>query len=134
MVKKLIKATEDQVREMGSLVCQDSDPMGLGFIHHSENHKFPKEVFELKEETSFFDRSIKRKTLDLDYVAGRMVKLYIREVKPGYWDSPLLTNPPHPEYQGWVKKFPTLEDLVEAVGASIVTEAEEGEDIAGATI
>ena len=125
---KLIKATDDQIKEMARLACLASCPIGMGFVHYKKDETFPKEVFKLENEgNQEYDMNAKwrgnRKELNLDYVQGRMVKLYMREVEPGLWSSPQL-NHVSSEYQSWVEKYPTLEDLVKAAGAEVITREE----------
>lgn len=52
--------------------------------------------------------------LYIDYYDGRMVKLNLRQGDtPGKYIIP--ESAPHPEYQSWVKKYSSYQELVDSV-------------------
>lgn len=110
----LFKATDDQVKEIGTLVCKASKPVGMGMLHYDPNHKFPASLFD--------DMVDNRNELSLDYMNGRMVKVFL-ERQGDNW----LINNSHldHEYQSWLCRYKSYEELIEKVGGKVIKEAEE---------
>lgn len=108
------KATDDQVRQIMANAVNASSPMGMGFLH-ATNKLFSAEDFK--------DCALKPSGAHLDYVQGRMVKLYIRSIADGSWR--ISGAPPNGEYQSWVKEYPTYENLVTSVpGIELIPDVE----------
>ncbi|MEP6517440.1 hypothetical protein [Microcoleus vaginatus] len=95
------KATKEQIRQIGANAIDYSRPIGLGFLYHRSDLVIRIEDIELEDGN-----------LNLDYVAGRCVKLFIRNIGDEMWEIP---DSPTPDYQTWVTKYPTNEALVESV-------------------
>jgi hypothetical protein len=50
--------------------------------------------------------------LDIDYICGRCVKLFVRKVAENCYE---IENEPTPDRQTWVHKYPTNEALIKSV-------------------
>ena len=102
-VRKMeFKATEQQIKEIAVKAITHSKPLGLG-------------LFEALGEIDITPEDIKLDEygLDLDYVKGRCVKLFIRRGLPeGSWH---IDNIADPEYQTWVCRYGSNETLVSSV-------------------
>ncbi|MEG4964471.1 MULTISPECIES: hypothetical protein [unclassified Microcoleus] len=95
------KATEQQVIQIAVNAIRYSRPIGLGYLE------------ALRElDTKLGDIELEDGNLDLDYVAGRCVKLFIRNIGGEMWE---IAQSPTRDYQTWVSKYPTNEALVESV-------------------
>jgi len=95
------KATKEQIRQIGANAIDYSRPMGFGIFAHRSELFIRIEDIELEEGN-----------LNLDYVAGRCVKLFIRNIGDDMWE---IAESPTPDYQTWVRQYPTNEALVESV-------------------
>lgn len=94
------KATNEQIQQICANAVNASLPMGLGHT------KWTPKVFmpdEFKVEGNF---------VDLDYVQGRMVKLYIWRSGSG-WE---MRDDCDPEYQSWHRQYRTVEELLKSAG------------------
>ena len=98
------KATEDQVKQMAANAVNAAQPVGLGVLHF-ENKEYGPEQFK-----------IINGGLYLDYVAGRMTKLAIRNVGTDRWE---IGGEPRVDYQSWAVKYPSNKALIESVGAEL---------------
>ncbi len=95
------KATEQEVIQIAVNAIRYSRPLGLGYLE------------ALKElDIKLGDIDLEDGILDLDYVAGRCVKLFIRNIGGEMWE---IAEHPTRDYQTWVGKYPTNEALVESV-------------------
>lgn len=96
-------ATPEQVAQIAANAVNASTPMGLGALHYNQQRQFVAGDFEPDA-----------RGLYLDYVEGRMVKLYIRkdETLGNSWE---LAHEPRADYQSWAHKYPTNEALVASV-------------------
>lgn len=105
----IFKATPEQVAQIAVNAILVSRPAGMGFLHYN-----PKQAFET---TDFMPRDY---GIDLDYVCGRMVKLRIKDMKDGTWETRSIN--PDVEYQSWATRYSTYEALVTSVpGVEVVT-------------
>jgi len=101
----LIEATDEQVKTMGALAANASEPMGMGFLHYDGGTTFKPEDFKL-DPRGFFP----------DYVQGRMVKLRMWRKGPNSWEIP---DEARPDYESWCGKYPSYTDLARAAGVVI---------------
>ncbi len=99
------KATDEQIKTLAANAVNASQPMGMGFMH-ATNKEFKPEEFDVPESGVF----------SLDYVQGRMVKLTLWK-KDGEWKTP--ERDPHPEYQSWIRRYPTYGALLESAGIKV---------------
>jgi len=103
-------ATEDQVRQMAVNAVKASSPMGMGYLHFDADAEFHTDDFP-----------IDNFGLNLDYIQGRMVKLTLRKLENNEWET-CGRDTPTPDYQSWVRKYPTYEDLCASVGVTEILE------------
>lgn len=96
-------ATDEQVREVLANAVNASIPMGLGHLHYDGSYKFSPDDFL---ETNY---------LSLDYVQGRMVKLHIQDKGDGVYRI-FDSAGPRADYQSWVTRYPTYENLLASAG------------------
>lgn len=99
------KATIEQIKIISANAINASSPVGMGVMHYVPGDFSPEDLMMAKD-----DR------VEMDYVQGRMVKLYI--FKDGdLWSIPngSIINP-DPEYQSWAKVYPTYMDLIKSAG------------------
>ncbi len=94
------KATDDQIKQIAANAVNASRPMGMGFLHYQPEHEFKPEDFTMD-----------KGGLYLDYVQGRMVKLYIHKDL----DEWVINGEPRSDYQSWCHKYPTYESLVNSI-------------------
>lgn len=92
------KATDDQAKEIAAKAINASLPAGMGFLHYN-----PNSIFTAKDVPTY------KGAIHIDYVQGRMVKLYMEKDKDGVWG---IHGEPNSEYQSWVQKYPSYFDLV----------------------
>ncbi len=95
------KATKEQIRQIGANAIDYSRPMSFGYLNHRSDQFIRIEDIELEDGN-----------LNLDYVAGRCVKLFIGNIGDDMWEIPESSMP---DYQTWVRHYPTNEALVESV-------------------
>jgi hypothetical protein len=96
------EATEQQIKEIAIKAIMYSKPLGLGFVEASSEISINPEDIKLYEHG-----------LDLDYVKGRCVKLFIRRGLPeGSWHIDDIADP---GYQTWACRFGSNETLVSSV-------------------
>jgi len=96
------EATEQQIKEIAVKAITYSKPLGLGFFQALGEINIKPEDIQLDEDG-----------LDLDYVKGRCVKLFIRRGLPeGSWH---IDNIADPEYQTWAHRYGSNETLVSSV-------------------
>jgi len=93
----------DKVAEAaGLLAYRAAIPMGLGFLHYRPDD--PQDAETIKPHVR------PGKEVYMDYVSGRMVKLYIKVD-----GNRLITHDtPSYDYQSWCNKYPTYADLIGA--------------------
>jgi hypothetical protein len=102
------KATTEQIAQVAANAVNAATAAGMGILHYDSAHKFTKEDFL---------HNIERfgGYLDLDYVEGRMVKLYIHPSSPkGYYEC--REDDPKPDYQSWCHTYHTYADLLKSAG------------------
>lgn len=104
----LIKATEQQIKEMMAKACNASTPMGLGMLHYDADTNFKPDDFDLIDGYN-----------QLDYVQGRMIKLDFERKAEDLWKS--YSFPPRLDYQSWATEYPD-NNLILSVGAEVVEE------------
>jgi hypothetical protein len=113
------KATDQQILQIAANAFNASTPMGLGFFSYDpQTNAVPddfKENLRINNESGYG-------YISLDYVQGRMVKLYASR-KENVWQM----RAPIPEYQSWIHNYPTARHLIESVGAEVL----EDEDAEG---
>jgi len=97
-------ATEKEVRKICINAIKASKPVGLGFLHYSDEVKTKEDDILISMKTFF----------DLDYIEGRMVKLGIRKIGENLWET-MGGDKPNVEYQSWCSTYPTYESLVESL-------------------
>jgi len=96
------EATEQQIKEIAVKAITYSKPLGWGFFEALDEIDIKPEDIKLDEYG-----------LDLDYVKGRCVKLFIRRGLPeGSWH---IDNIADPEYQTLVRRYGSNEALVSSV-------------------
>lgn len=95
------KATNQELAQIAVNAIRYSRPIGLGYLEALKELDIKLENIELKG-----------RNLDLEYVAGRCVKLFIRNIGEDLWEIP---DSPTPDHQTWISKYPTNEALVESV-------------------
>lgn len=98
-------ATDYQVQCIAAKAVNASREVGLGVLA-TQHRDFKPEDFTLN-----------RWGLDLDYVAGRMVKLQINRMGPDRWEA---VGSISIAYQSWAKHYRTYSDLFVAAGVPIV--------------
>jgi len=108
-------ATAQQVREACALAVNASSPMGMGWLHFQAGHEFTADDIKPYQREDG--------TFDLDYVEGRMVKLYIRRLSPERWE--IWSDPPRSDYQSWCRTYPSYRDLLTAAGVTKFNEVTE---------
>ena len=100
------KATNDQLMQMGANATNASAIVGMGaFQAMSHPDKISPEFFREWVEVHM--------RMDLDYVAGRMVKLYIEFLGDQVWK--INNTNINIEYQSWGGKYSTYPDLLNSV-------------------
>lgn len=95
------KATEQKIKQIAVNAIQCSRPVGLGYLQTLSDLVVKPEDIELRHGS-----------LELDYVAGRCVKLFVRNIGDEVWE---IKSEPIWDYQTWVSKYPTNEALVESI-------------------
>jgi hypothetical protein len=101
---KTFKLTNEQVAKACALAVNASVPVGMGFLHYT-----PKEFTPSDFEVNDSDQRV-----DLDYVQGRMVKLFLKRNEENHEEWEVRDESPRPDYQSWCMTYPTWEDLIEA--------------------
>jgi hypothetical protein len=105
------KATDKQIGEISHNAVKASRPAGMGFLQ-------PHETIPSAQELEPEDKS----DANLDYVYGRMVKVYFRRLGDDTW---ACHGEPRSDYQSWSSAYPSYKDLVLSVpGTSIIEEAQ----------
>jgi hypothetical protein len=108
-----IKANDEQVKEIVVNAILAAQPEGLGYFHYKSKLSRDEIMKNLSIRELGNDRFI-----TADYFQGRMVKLHLREDKPGIWQTHRSTKyaeKPMPDYQSWCNKYPTYEKLFKSV-------------------
>lgn len=106
-------ATDDQIKEVICLLYKHSEPVGMGFLQYVPG-PLDKDMIELDDR------------IYLDYLVGRMVKFGMNRHKGCIWET--RDTIPHPEYQSWARKFPTIESLLRAAGITKIVKEETKEE------
>jgi hypothetical protein len=95
-------ATEQQIKQIAIKDIEASKPLGNGFLDYSKE-------LTLDDGDILLDEN----GLDLDYVAGPCVKLFIRRgLAENHWQ---IKEAADPEYQTWVRRYSSNETLVGSV-------------------
>lgn len=105
----LVKGTTAQILKMAANAVNAAIPVGLGFLQVTSKKYTPLD-FSLNDDMA----------LDLDYVDGRMTKLYISSVGADKWK--LSDREPSPAYQSWCATYPTYAALAKSAGLEVVSE------------
>ena len=105
------KATEAQLKTIMANAFNASAPVGLGMMQYQPAAKSPDD-FRVEA------RPMGSMSVAMDYVEGRMVKLCLRDVGEGVFD----TGPGEPrgDYQSWASTYPTNKALIESAGCEAV--------------
>lgn len=103
-----IQATDAQVQQIAANACTASIVMGMGYLQSKPGDTFSPDEFKIRTGLNG-----KHREINLDYVKGRMVKLWLREVSEGVWQLP--SRAPLHDYQSWSDKYPTYEALALSV-------------------
>jgi len=99
------QATEQQIKQIAANAVNASKPMGMGFFHYQAGSNFSADDFGVTDSGLY-----------LDYVEGRMVKLSTHRRK-NEWE---INDNISADYQSWICKYPTVQDLVNSVvGVSV---------------
>lgn len=106
------KATNEQILQMAANAFNASIPMGLGFFSYDPQTDAVPDDF-----MGYLRVSVDSGYgyISLDYVQGRMVKLYASR-KENVWQM----REPRLDYQSWKQRYPTARDLIESVGAEVL--------------
>lgn len=104
------RATKEQVSEIVANAVNASVARGMGFLHYDGARIFTAEDFLPDVEES-------PTNLNYDYVQGRMVKLFIREVEDGIWQTE--SGEARSDYQSWRYRYPTFKDLVTSIEGGV---------------
>ena len=98
-------ATEQQLKQIVfNAIEYSKPPLKHGpYLFWSSEVPFKPENIKLKFQGSW---------LDIDYVCGRCVELFIRKVAEDCYE---IENEPTPERQTWGHKYPTNEALIKSV-------------------
>lgn len=111
----IFKATLAQVKQIAANAVNASTPRGMGILHYKADHEFTASDFNdlPNPQTNRFS---------LDYVEGRMVKLWISRLDNDQWEiPPQPSETPTPDYQSWCWKYPTYTELALSVeGVEII--------------
>jgi hypothetical protein len=110
-------ATDDQVKQIAANAVNASIPVGMGFLHFVAGEHFKPEDFKILSQ-GWVESNGEPRGISLDYVQGRMVKLSMREVSPGLWQT---NDTISADYESWICKYPTVAALLASAG---VTETE----------
>lgn len=102
----VFKATDEQAKQIAVNAIHASEPVGMGLLHYVPGDHWTTENIPLDDLGT---------TINLDYVQGRMVKLYMKKGESGTWAIKDLNGLPNVEYQSWAKKYPTYDDLILSV-------------------
>ena len=106
MSKIHFKATNKQIAEMSANAINASTPIGLGVMHYDPSQQTkPEELMEHVSQSAGH--------IGFDYFQGRMVKLNFWKHGNGRWS---VRDDVSTEYQSWVRKYPTIQDLLKSVG------------------
>lgn len=103
-----IKLSEYQVFQLAANAINASSPLGLGFLHMEDKEYTARDIESSIDLKYFVDYG-----LNFDYFKGRMVKLRIRRVGEGEYN--IQPDEPRSDYQSWVMKYPTIQDLIDSV-------------------
>jgi hypothetical protein len=106
------KASIEQIKKICANAVNHSSPAGAGYLKWVPDHEFTPEEFN--------DRLQKGDFVHLDYVEGRMVKLYMERVEGDIWET--RDEDPDIEYQSWCSMYYTYIDLVTSVSGVIIME------------
>jgi hypothetical protein len=98
-------ATEQQLKQIiFNAIDWSKPPLKHGpYLVYSSELAFKAEDIKIEFQGSW---------LDLDYVCGRCVKLFMRKVAEGCYE---FENEADPERQTWACKYPTNEALIKSV-------------------
>lgn len=105
-------ATDTQMCQLIANAVNASTPMGMGFIHYRPRDFAPE---------NFLPALVRGGDIDLDYVEGRMVKIWIHRLGDGEWEIDDAT--PRRDYQSWCGKYSSYATLVASAGISIDSKA-----------
>lgn len=106
----IVKGTKLQILQMAANAVNAAVPVGMGFLQ-ATSKKFTPSDFKLDDDDL---------VLSLDYVVGRMTKLYISSVGHERWKLP--DSKPSPDYQSWCRTYPSYTALAESAGLEVVAE------------
>jgi hypothetical protein len=98
------KATPEQLSQLAANAVNASVPVGLGLLHATQH------VFTPEEMRPHVERN--GASLNLDYIQGRMVKLYCTKVDKDLYET---RDDIDVEYQSWAQRYPTVKALLESV-------------------
>lgn len=96
------KASISQVLLMAANAVSASKPVGMGMLHYKEGDYKPEDI------------QMQSDGVHLDYVEGRMVKLYIHKMDEEQWE--VTDSEPRHDYQSWASAYPTYTALLESAG------------------
>lgn len=97
------KATPDQLKQLVANAVNASIPMGMGYLHYKKVDYSP-EQFDVGAD----------KDIAVDYLEGRMVKLYITSLGLDMYE---IGDKISIDYQSWMAMYPTVQDLIVSSGA-----------------
>jgi hypothetical protein len=99
----LFKATKNQLRLIALNAVNASVPVGLGVFHFQAKNYGLGDLPEMLRDDG---------SVNLDYVNGRMVKLYIKAKGEDTYE---IRDTATSDYQSWVSKYKTPRELVLSV-------------------
>jgi len=114
------RATKEQLLQIGTHAVRASGVFGMGFLRGNGTEDFTLKEDENSHDSGLGEKALSTRGLHLDYVLGRMVKLYIQACGEGIYQ--MHAQPRH-DYQSWVTTYPTNEALVKSVPGVEVIES-----------
>lgn len=108
MNRIVFKATKEQLLQMMANAVNASAPVGLGALHFRSKIYTPEEL-----ERYLYGTPDEIHSVDMDYVDGRMVKLFIHAIHVELY---VMRYEFQPAYQSFYHKYPTGASLLESVG------------------
>ena len=107
----LIKATEEQIKQMLVNAINASSPIGLGFLQADIEETYTIEDIQ----TITVGGHKNYKSIRADYFKGRMVKLCFEETEENLWNVVAPYSEPQIDYQSWARTYSTMQSLIDSV-------------------
>lgn len=101
-------ASDEQIKQLAANAINASTPMGLGILHYNPSQVYQPDDIELNG------------ALPLDYVGGRMVKLWIKKLDGNNYQ---IHDPaPRIDYQSWAATYSTYQELLASADITAITD------------